>query len=1109
VNAWTLVRRSLRHYWRTHLGVLAGMAVGSAILIGSLAVGDSMRYSLGRMASWRLGKVHYVLGSEGRLFRAALADDPAGELGAPAAPVLSMAGVATNAARTARANDVRVLGVDGRFWPLGAAGAAPAEAGDGEVILNRRLARQLGARAGDRVQLTLPRPLALPGDAPLAMEKDLAVTLTVAAVASDEQFGRYDLQGSQVPPYNAFAPRRWLGRLVGLEGLANVLLVGDAPDGPVEIARAERALRRSWRLADAQLELRPAAVGQGVELRSDRVFLDDPVVAAAAAAAPNALGILTYFVTAFEHDGNSAPYSTVSAVGRIGRDGGAPPRPLPALADGEIALNAWLADDLGAGVGDRIALSYYAVDAGKRLVQRRASLRVAAVVPIEHLAADRTLMPEVPGLAEADDPRDWRLGFRVDYGRIRPKDDRYWQQRRGTPKAFVSLATGQALWASRYGRLTAVRFPAAAGGRRQIARALRSRLDPAAVGLHFRDARRRAEAASRGAADFGALFVGFSFFLLVASLLLMGLLFAFGAEQRSEQAGTLLALGLRPRRVRAVLLLEGAVVAAAGTAAGAVLGWAYAAGMLRVMTSLWRQAVRTSLLQFHVAPRTLAVGMAASLAAALGVMWLVLRWLGRMTPRELLGLGQGAAEAPGVGPPRGVRAAVAAAVVLVGGALAAVVTAEAGQGRRAAGVFFAAGTALLAGGLAAAYAVVVSRRGGAADAPLTLARLGARNAARRAGRSLAVVALLACGAFLVVAVGANRRDPSREAGRRRAGTGGFALYGESALPIFHDLVSPAGRHAHGLGAEEMAGVRVVSLRVAAGEDASCLNLNRAQRPRLLGVRPAELARRGAFRFLETLDAVSGADGWGVLDANLPGGAVPAVADEPTIVWGLGKALGDVIEYTDERGRRFDVKLVGMIGGSILQGSLVVSQRALLERFPSTAGFRAFLADAPSGRAPAVAEALTEALARYGPEFRPAARRLAEFTAVENAYIAIFQALGGLGLVLGSCGLGLVVLRNVLQRRGELAALRAVGFSRRALRRLVLWEHWLLLGLGLACGSVAGALAVVPALRSPGARVPCLSLGLTMAAVAAAGVLWTRLAAGAALRGPLLDALRDE
>jgi len=48
--------------------------------------------------------------------------------------------------------------------------------------------------------------------------------------------------------------------------------------------------------------------------------------------------------------------------------------------------------------------------------------------------------------------------------------------------------------------------------------------------------------------------------------------------------------------------------------------------------------------------------------------------------------------------------------------------------------------------------------------------------------------------------------------------------------------------------------------------------------------------------------------------------------------------------------------------------------------------------------------------------------------VQNTYLGTFQILGGLGLLLGSAGLGIVVLRNVLERRGELGVAGGGGLS---------------------------------------------------------------------------------
>jgi putative ABC transport system permease protein len=59
----TLIRRGLRFYRRTHLGVIAGCAVSGAVLVGALFVGDSVRGTLERIALARLGKIHSALDS--------------------------------------------------------------------------------------------------------------------------------------------------------------------------------------------------------------------------------------------------------------------------------------------------------------------------------------------------------------------------------------------------------------------------------------------------------------------------------------------------------------------------------------------------------------------------------------------------------------------------------------------------------------------------------------------------------------------------------------------------------------------------------------------------------------------------------------------------------------------------------------------------------------------------------------------------------------------------------------------------------------------------------------------------------------------------------------
>jgi len=199
----------------------------------------------------------------------------------------------------------------------------------------------------------------------------------------------------------------------------------------------------------------------------------------------------------------------------------------------------------------------------------------------------------------------------------------------------------------------------------------------------------------------------------------------------------------------------------------------------------------------------------------------------------------------------------------------------------------------------------------------------------------------------------------------------------------------------------------------------------------------------------------------------------------------------------------------MIDSSILQGSLLIAENEFFRRFPSEDGYRMFLIDVSEDKVDRAMEKLSDRLQDFGLELIAAKQRLAQFNAVENTYLSIFQLLGGLGLILGSVGLGLVVLRNMLERRGELAMLQAIGLDKKSLKKMVFYEHSGLILCGLVCGVVAALIAVAPALRTPGADVSYIALALTVLAIGISGVVWIWVATVSALSGKLLEALRNE
>ena len=584
----TFILRSLRFYWRTHLSVLAGVAVAGAVLTGALAVGDSVRFTLKQLALARLGRVTQALALPEHFFPAGLADDLSEKLSSLVAPVLMLRGSATLPDGRARANDVQVLGVDERFWQLGGAH-------NNDVAVNARLAEQLGVRVGDTIVVRVEEP-ALSGRS----DASIALRIRITAIAGDDEFGRFSLRANQVPPNTVFVPLAVLQEQLKHAGQANMLLT-DAPGD------ANAALRSVWTLADAGLEMHDN------ELRTDRVFLDPPV---SRALASDATGALTYFVNEFRLGEKTTPYSFVTAFGNDQKDD-------------EITINSWLADDLCAKPGDELALRYFVIGDRRELVEKTAKFRVRAVAP---LVKDDSWMPAFPGLADADNCRDWEPGIPIDTVRIRPKDEDYWKNYRGTPKAFVTLAAGQKLWASRFGNLTSIRFPAGT----DVASELHTKLDPATLGLFFTPVHEPALSAGRESMDFGQLFVGFSLFLIVAALLLTAMLFAFNLEQRAAETGLLRAIGFAPGRVRLLVLGEGFFVAALGTALGVIGGIAYTKLTLRGLETVWRGAVGVAHFRYHAEPGTLATGAVASLAAAFLAMMIVQWRQMRRAPVELL-----------------------------------------------------------------------------------------------------------------------------------------------------------------------------------------------------------------------------------------------------------------------------------------------------------------------------------------------------------------------------------------------------------------------------------------------------------------------------------------
>ena len=1140
-----LVFASLFYYWRTNLAVAAGVAAGTAVLTGALLVGDSMTGSLRHLALDRLGRVDEVLLTD-RFFRRELAEELAaeaefGDRFREAVPAiflrtsLETAEVKAGDSETPRrANRVDLIGCDDRFWQLGVGG--PAEPPKSrQIVINRALAEQLGIAApGTEVMVRLPRVSSIPADSPLGRKSETVrgARLTVSAIIPAENLGAFGLRPSQQLPRNAYVPLEWLQARLDRKDRVNAILVAGSAEGADPSDDSHHRLQRMLkpRLDDYGIRLQKTERGY-LDVTSDRMILDAGTEAALLDSledqrmkSTRVQPALTYLANSIASGDREIPYSTITAI-----DFSSPPplgpllasdgKPIGPLAHDQIVLNAWAAEDLQVSVGDLVRVTYFEPESTEGKVQEQtAEFRLAAVARLTGAAADPALTPEVPGVTDQRSIADWNPPFPFDAKRIRKKDEQYWDEHRATPKAFVSLSAGRKLWASRFGQTTSLRI---VPDEETTLKSLEEKLDldPAALGFVFQPVKRQALTASAGTTPFNILFLSFSFFVIAAAVMLVALLFRLGIDQRATQIGTLLALGIGRRGTTRLLVAEGLFIAGLASLLGVVLGIAYAALMLTGLRTWWLGAVVTPFLRLHVSCLTLVVGYASGLVLAVAtIVWSVWRTR-RLEVRQLLA-GQPFAQSPlaaGSGRRAGwvVWALVAGAIILGLGA------STMGEEARA-GAFFGAGAMVLTASLlwirkrlkigATGPAVALGRG--------NLPRMAARNAARNPGRSTLSIGLVGATAFLIIAISAFHLDPSGRIPELSSGDGGFALVAQSDQPVYYDLDTPDGRIDLGFPSDDSDRLRQATLhsvRVKPGDDASCLNLYQPRQPRILGL-PDSVIDRGGFAWAKTAaaDSLERENPWRLLNKKLPPdedgiARVPVVIDMATAMYSLHlyRGVGETYDVTDRSGRTVRLEVVGLLKNSIFQGDLLIGEAALLDHFPEVGGYRFFLVEAGGDETRAVAGALEGTLGDWGLVAETTGRRLARFLAVQNTYLSTFQSLGALGLLLGTFGLAAVQLRAVLERRGELALMRATGFRRRSLAWLVMIENGFLLLAGLACGVLAALVAVLPHLVSGSATIPWSSLVGTLAVILVVGLLAGLAAVRAVLRAPLVAALRGE
>ncbi|MFM1902161.1 MAG: hypothetical protein RLZZ440_61 [Planctomycetota bacterium] len=1119
-----------RAWWPQLAALAAACCVVATTIAGALWVGSSMEAGLRRLAVGRLGRIEAAVVGE-RFFTVALAErlraramdgGPATVIPAIVMPVTISASGSTVSGTLLACDDPAGLGFAPPPPPL-----APARA-----LVNQPLADSLGLVTDSPLVLRLPRRSLVPADSPLGRrtaESD-GRRLAVAAVLPANGLGSFSLRPTQTTDPLIVTSLGVAQALLRRGEVANAVFVAGQPAAGDAAGWLAAAVAPT--LADLGLAVEPAAADPpSLRLVADRLLLA-PAEDEAAAAILGPLGgqpTLAFLATALTPlegmttAAASVPYSTVLGiattrlpVGDLVDDAGAVLAP---PGDGGILINRWLADDLASqgrpvAVGDRLRLTFFEPETtGGQVREATADLEITGIAAMRSAAVARSLVPEVEGITDEASIADWDPPFPFEAARVRStpphdEDDRYWKEYRATPKAFVSLATARRLAGSRFGATTAWLIPRGEGVEPEpLAARLAAAIPPAAAGLRTLPLRADALRASRGSTPFGSLFLALSSFVLGSGLLLESLLVSLLVAARRKDLGILAAVGFAPGLLARLLLAIGGLAAAAGVAIGTLLGPLWARVLLGWLGTAWTSTVEAGAGAAFAAGTGTSPGdrleslgtFVVAAIAALGISLAALAWsawrAAAIPPLRLLRGG-------GLEPVAGRRPRRLARAVAAGGLAMAVAAAAAGRAATAAsaiGLFFSAGFGGLIGMLALAWIWL------AAAPPRTslrsLGQLARRNLAFAPARAFSIAAIVATAAFLIVAVSSFAQRPPSDAASRSSPTGGWSAIVSFGTATSVDPTDHRVRGGLGLTATEeqtLAGCEISRLRTSSGDDAACTNLYAALQPSVIGVRD-DFIERGGFSFVAHAPLPAGsASPWQLLRQPQSDAAIPVILDQATAQWALKLGgVGSRFPLPGDDGRTVECVIVGLLEPGILQGRVIVAERSFEQLFPDRSGYGMALVDSwrlsPEQQA-ALPRAVAAAWADAGVTIEAAAKRLASLQAVQNTFLAGFQVLGTLGLLLGTAGVAAVQLQGVCERIGPLAVLRAVGFTLRRVRWMLVLETLVTVLVGLSAGIAAATLAVAPALTSGEARLPLAWIGITSAATMGTAALAAGLAA---------------
>jgi putative ABC transport system permease protein len=664
----------------------------------------------------------------------------------------------------------------------------------------------------------------------------------------------------------------------------------------------------------------------------------------------------------------------------------------------------------------------------------------------------------------------------------------------GYPTAIATLPTAQAL-SGKKGKLDGI---SVAGKPGVTPTQLRNRVQLALAGepVTVRTGADDAEAQAANLEDqFGflktALLVFGGIALFVGAFVIYNT-FSITVAQRTRELALLRMLGATRRQVLRSVVLEAAVIGFIASVLGLLGGLALVPALRALFAAIGADLPATDSV---IASRTIIVSLLVGVVVTVIASVVPARRATRIAPIAALRDGLTASAKAGRG--RLIGAALlclaGAGVVaygLFGGASGSGAAATLGGGSVAIFLGVALFSPQLVRPIAALIGVPLQRLFGVSG------RLARENSTRNPARTAVTAAALMVGVALVafVSIFAAGLQGSIDRAVDRAFAGDLTVGAKNGFGETPAAVSAALRKVPGVG--PVSGVRFTEAKVA----------GKTKTTSVVGIDPATLEQTYKLKWKDGSDATLATLGRDGILADVGYSKTAKIGDRVSLLTPAGKHVSYVIRGVLDEGSDF-----GLLGGG-----LVIGNEHLTKDFDARSDAFVFLRYAPGADPARTRAAIDKALAASFPDTRTRDReQVKEQQAGQiNQLLYLIYALLALSVIVSLFGIVNTLALSIFERTRELGLLRAVGMSRRQVKRIVRLEAVITSLIGALLGLVLGvvfALAISRPLEEEGFRLtfPVGTLLLLVTGAALAGMLASLWPARRAARLDVLRALAYE